>query len=99
MLEGAASLHLISRVGGLVPLCITSAAGDLSLDAAVIRHLLGWAGKPLDEEIDPVVGHVVPVQGLLSEPRLEEILERDVGTLVRVRQLNVRDSPESTEYL
>ena len=61
--------------------------------------MLGWAWKPLYEEIDPVVGHVVPVQGLLSEPRLEEIMECDVGTFVRVRKFYVRDSPKSTEYL
>ena len=90
-------MHLISRVGGqLVPFCIVSYGLGLH---AVIRHLLGWAWEPLDEEVDPVVGHVVPVQRLLSEPRLEEILECDVGTFVCVRKFNVRDSPKSAEYL
>ena len=61
--------------------------------------MLSWTWEPLHEEVDAVVGHVVPVKRLLSEPSLEEILECDVCTFVRVRKFNVRDSPKSAEYL
>lgn len=54
-------------------------------------------GKPLDQEVHAWIGQVLPIEGLLGEPGLEEVLEGDVSYLVCVEEIHADDVAELSE--
>lgn len=65
----------------------------------VVLLALSCARKPLDKQIDTIVSHIVSIERLLGEPRIEKVVECDIGTLVRVGKFDVDYSSKTSKDL